>query len=565
MTLQEEKSILFNENGFLIYTRTQERYIKKNLPETYFLILKNEEKISFKEKLYMYLYNLKEIQKCETCNNKVRFNNMIVGFYKHCSHSCACGSPDRIKKLKEYNLERFGSISPFGNEKVKEKINDTFSKRTLLEKESIKEKIKRTYESKSKEDKIEIVNKRKRTSLERYGKEGYTQTDEFLEIFKENNREKYGFDYYMGSEEFKNKSKKSCIEKYGTDNPAKNELIKEKNKNTMNEKYGGGNSLHDPIVKEKFKNYLFDKSKKETLSKYPFLDIKNITKERLITIGCNKCKEDYEIGINLLYLRNKFNYEICTICNPIGINQISQGEKDLCEFIKSMNVTVLENDRNILNGMELDIYMENEKIAFEYNGLYFHSELYRDKNYHINKTKLCESKGIKLIHIYEDDWLYKKEIVKSRICNLLNLNKIKIFARKCEIKKIEKKIASDFYKENHIHGGTVSNLDENIALLFNGEIVSVMSFGHLRKSLGFKNNNESIELVRFCNKKYTTIIGAASKLFSTYKKENAKKEIISYADRSWSSKIDENIYEKLGFFYESETLPNYYYRWNKKT
>ena len=41
-----------------------------------------------------------------------------------------------------------------------------------------------------------------------------------------------------------------------------------------------------------------------------------------------------------------------------------------------------------------------------------------------------------LIHVFEDDWLYKKEIVKSMIASRLGIYKEKIFARKCQIKEI---------------------------------------------------------------------------------------------------------------------------------
>lgn len=95
---------------------------------------------------------------------------------------------------------------------------------------------------------------------------------------------------------------------------------------------------------------------------------------------------------------------------------------------------LLTRDRTILsNAHELDIVLPNYKLALEFDGLYWHSEEYKTNNYHVNKTEECEKKGFQLIHIYQDEWLDKQEIVKSRLKGLLHKNN-KIFARKCKVK-----------------------------------------------------------------------------------------------------------------------------------
>jgi len=63
------------------------------------------------------------------------------------------------------------------------------------------------------------------------------------------------------------------------------------------------------------------------------------------------------------------------------------------------------------------------KLAFEFNGTYFHSyENTKDINYHLNKTKLCEEKNIKLVHIWEDEWIYEKEKTKKLIEDIISGN-----------------------------------------------------------------------------------------------------------------------------------------------
>jgi len=83
-----------------------------------------------------------------------------------------------------------------------------------------------------------------------------------------------------------------------------------------------------------------------------------------------------------------------------------------------------------------------------------------------------------------------------------------------------------------------------------------MTFGGLRKSLGSNKKEGYFELLRFCNKKNTTVIGGASKLFKHFLRNFEVKKVISYADRRWSMG---NLYEKLGFSLTSKTKPNYFY------
>ena len=78
------------------------------------------------------------------------------------------------------------------------------------------------------------------------------------------------------------------------------------------------------------------------------------------------------------------NLPLCTICYPIDL-LISIKEENLYEFIKSIYFGEIVQSYRI-NRQEIDIYLPKLKIGFEFNGLYWHSDLYKDKNYHLNKT-----------------------------------------------------------------------------------------------------------------------------------------------------------------------------------
>lgn len=234
----------------------------------------------------------------------------------------------------------------------------------------------------------------------------------------------------------------------------------------------------------------------------------------------------------------------------------SNYEIELGDYIASIigEKNIVRNDRTILNGVELDIYVPSKKIAFEFDGLYWHSEIKKpNKKYHLQKTIECEKQGIQLIHIFEDEWIYKKDICKSRIKNILG-SSTRLYARKCEIVELTNKEANNFFTENHIQGNVAAKII--YGLKYNDEIVSAMSFGNLRKNLGQKSTDGSYELLRFSNKQNMTVVGGASKLFNHFVKQVNPCDIISYADRRWSMG---NLYEQLNFKFSHESEPNYFY------
>ena len=239
---------------------------------------------------------------------------------------------------------------------------------------------------------------------------------------------------------------------------------------------------------------------------------------------------------------------ICTKCNPT-VKGTSQQEKELITYIKEhYNGNILLNDRRILNGKELDIYLPDLNLAFEFNGLYWHSELEKPDKYHINKTIKCKKLGIQLIHIFEDDWQYKQHIIKSRILNKLGKSTT-IYGRKCIIRVVDSLESKYFLNNNHIQGWCVSKI--NIGLYYEGELVSLMTFGNRKLT-----STSNFELLRFCNKLNTTVIGGASKLFKYFINNYNYNKILSYADICWS---DGNLYKQLGFDYIKDTDTNYWW------
>ena len=182
------------------------------------------------------------------------------------------------------------------------------------------------------------------------------------------------------------------------------------------------------------------------------------------------------------------------------------------------------------------------------------SEQHVTSSHEINRLIASRKQGNMSIHIFEDEWIHKRSIVESRIRNCLGITETKVFARKCEIKEVSYLDSKIFLDANHIQGSINSRY--NLGLYYNGELVSLMTFGNLRKSLGSTSKESVFELLRFCNKLDNNVVGGASKLFKHFIKKNKPDKIISYCDLRWSHG---NLYETLGFQLSHISRPNYFY------
>lgn len=232
----------------------------------------------------------------------------------------------------------------------------------------------------------------------------------------------------------------------------------------------------------------------------------------------------------------------------------SKPEKEIYDYIKSIySINIEENNRSSIFPYELDIYIPDKHLAIEFNGLYYHSynhsETPQERNYHLIKTELCKEKGIQLLHVFENEWLNKQDIVKSIIASKLGIYQQQIGARECKISLVNFQDTRLFLEQNHIQGFTLSKI--NIGLYHQNELVSLMTFGKPRF-----NKHYEWEMIRYCNKLHTKISGGASKLLNYFKENYKPKSIISYADRRY---FNGKLYEQLGFSLLRKSKPNYYY------
>lgn len=266
---------------------------------------------------------------------------------------------------------------------------------------------------------------------------------------------------------------------------------------------------------------------------------------------CNKCSNIFEDHLD------DGNIPICKVCNPNkDFSPNGKAQLEIYNFINSYEYNIILNDRSVIGPKELDFYVPDLKIGIEYNGLYWHSERFKDKHYHVDKLNLCTDSGIDLIQIFEDEWIYKTDIVKSKLEYMLGKSPVKVYARKCTIKKISKKASDAFLNNNHLQGADIHSVA--YGLFYKSSLISVMTFCKPRLPLGQKNSTGKYELSRFCSKLNHSVVGGASKLFKYFIREYNPHMVYTYADRRWTPPSS-NFYETIGFVKDGITPVGYWY------
>ena len=466
---------------------------------------------------YLIEHNISEIPKCLNCGIPLKHFERNDKF---CCIKCAGNSEYVRNKVKETELKKYGGhhMNTNHSKDMMKKTNlEKYGVENYTQTDEYKDKIKNVWKNKTKEEIQSIVDKSKQTNIDRYGVINYSQTEECKQRVKETELERYG-GHHMLTDKSKQAMKNSCLKKYGTESYSYTDECKEKVIFTKRHKF------YDLNVEQLKNRHITVLSSEEEY-------YSNI----LVRYRCELCKTEFE--------SNKTNSQkvICPECNKN--KGVSSKEKDVLYYVQSIySGNIIENDREILNGKELDIYIPDKHLAIEFDGNYLHSSQIKDKYYHQEKTLACKEQGIRLIHIFEYDWDFNKHIIQSIIKSSIGIYDKVIYARKCNVFEIKQETYKYFLKENHLQGSINSSI--RYGLYYDDELIAVIGFGKSR----FKK--DEIELHRFCCKLNYHIPGAFSKLIKHSNMDN----FITYVDLAH---FTGDGYKKIGFKELSVTEPNY--------
>ena len=433
-------------------------------------------------------------------------------------------SPTEIEKELGISHSSFTKyIKEFNIVKSKELIKECRKRTNLLkygvDNPSKSAVVKTKISSANKINKDIIIEKRRKTKLEKYGSETYNN-------MKKNQETKilnHGDPYYNGRDKYK----ETMLEKYDVDNGFKLPEVKKEHTNRLFIEKGYSDEFKELISnRDKSIEYLANRS-------LNYYDLTKIFNAPYYVI---------QNWVIRLELQGYINYQF---------EGRSHYEDEIIDYLKSIGVQNIQTNVKILDKEEADIYLPDNKLIIEFDGTYWHSDLFKDKNYHLNKSLLAEKLGYRLIHIYQYEWddINQQEKIKQLLritCGKVNE---RIYARNCEVKIIKNKEARLLNDKVHLQNHR--NAKVTYGLFYKNELVQLMSFSKRKKGL-----DTDWEIIRGCPGSNNIVIGGVSKLFKHFVKDYNPTSIFSYCD---FNKFNGKSYEELGMKFIGSTGPDLTY------
>lgn len=403
--------------------------------------------------------------------------------------------------------------------------------------------------------------KARQTSREKYGSDHYLKSDTGKSRYKNSMKKRYGVENNFQRESAKEQSKKTLNDRLGVDNPMQSDEIKLKASETVMNRFGTTNPMQSNSVKEKSRKTCLERYGVEYYAQsdeFKKRDIKHRIPDRAFSILNDKEKlQEMHTRLSAIGAARELGVDDTTVRRYMGkhgIDPIPPGvgnfmEKEVSRFVESLGFDVINGDRSILDGKEIDILIPELRVGIEFNGLRYHSTYKVSPRYHIDKTELANSKGIRLIHIFEDEWLYRNEQVKSKIKSILGVDdRPVVFARKTRVELVtDKSVVKELLDLNHIQQS--AGFSVGFVLKDDDDIVAVMTFR--------VSSDGEYELNRYATTR--RVVGGLSKLLKhavQHLKTLGCQRIVSFADRRYS---DGGAYIQTGWTHEYNTKPDYQY------
>lgn len=417
--------------------------------------------------------------------------------------------------------------------------------------------------------------KAKRTCVEKYGVDHPSKSQAVRSKTSETCRERYGVDHPLQCKEFLDKSKETCKNHYGVDHPLKSKVVQDRMRSNYSKNHSGiDHPWKDPEVRRNIRETSINRYGGIGLESEEIRD--KIRSTMKVRYGSENPVQSEVIKSRI----QETNYSRYGFKNPIQSEEVKSKIRETCmekygvpyacmaeqcisasgKIISKINKSFsdyLRNEFGIDSEFEFhigkhsyDLHVLNSNLLIEIDPTYTHNSTVGthygsveknplSSNYHFEKTQDALDNGYRCVHVFDwDSW--------DKVANLVNPNKIKIYARKCEIKEVSKEECNSFLNLHHLQN-TCNGQKIRYGLYYNDQLVQLMTFGKPRY-----NKNYEWELLRLCSHKDYKIVGGSERLFKHFIADYNPESIISYCDRA---KFNGDVYDELGFVLDHSTRP----------
>ena len=515
--------------------------------------------ISIFERLYCLQHNLSDRPLCIECHRKyvAGFSKTMQSYASYCSQQCQNHSSIQVRKGLETKKLKYGAdnvvnqkkahqtrIKKYGSHHAKDfsaKVKRTKLKRHGDENYVNSEKFKTTIRKKLEENPSyyhDREQKSKQTKIENGHEPNWNNREKFKETISNFTDDK--------KKQIQETRKQNCLMAHGVEYPTQLESIKEKTRNTCLKKYGVTStfSIQSSRInaKKAWRQKSWDFFQKMNYGVVPLIsedefvnNLELISNYDPIKWKCKKC--GYEFNQPWRNWNRK-----CPKCFP---QNFRGKQNEVEEYIKSIcfESQVKRDCKSVLaNAKQLDIYVPNLNIAIEFNGLFWHNS---DKGvhgksaktmmYHHDKSIECEQKGIRLIHIFEDEWTSNQKLCKSKLKKIISPSKMRhIDGHLCQISNSVDEMTKNIFLAKYSFDET-DRSSKCYSLKFKNHVVAMMTFAKPRNKNGWQ-----WQILNYLEVNSFIIDDGFQILFDAFVEENHAKSICLYATHDWNTKQSYN-------------------------
>lgn len=225
----------------------------------------------------------------------------------------------------------------------------------------------------------------------------------------------------------------------------------------------------------------------------------------------------------------------------------SSVEDEVRRFIESMGVEVSRQDSTVLVGRRVDLFLPEHNLVVEVYGTYWHREQFVGRTSHRDRAAAVHASGARFLVVWEDDWEYRRDIVKSHIAHLLGKSTGRVYARSTEVRELKYLDVKGFLDTYHIQGAG-SRSAKFFGLVHGDEIVAVSAWSR---------SGDALTLHRYATSQ--RVVGGMGRLLAranTHARVRGLSKIVTFSDNEVSRG---DMYRKLGFTMTGELAPDYRY------